>query len=68
MLRAVYARVEVRGEQFTAADLTSDAKELGLTVALPETSAMARPAGDGASLANVPIVGRREWDSGTRSA
>lgn len=45
MLRAVYARVEVRGEQFILADFTSDAKELGLTVALPETFAMARPAG-----------------------
>lgn len=45
MLRAVYVRVEVRGEQFIGADLTSDAKELGLTVALPETFAMARPAG-----------------------
>ena len=61
MLRAVYARVEVRGEQFTAADLTSDAKELGLTVALPETFAMARPTGARGPLTTVvriPIVGR----------
>jgi hypothetical protein len=47
MLRAVYARVEVRGEQFTAADLTSDAKELGLIAALPEAPAgRARQASD----------------------
>lgn len=45
LLGAVYARVEVRGDQFIAAHLTADAKELGLTVALPETFAMARPAG-----------------------
>jgi hypothetical protein len=35
LLGAVYARVEVRGDQFIAAHLTADAKELGLTVALP---------------------------------
>lgn len=68
MLNAVYARVEVRGEQFIAADLTSDAKELGLTVALPETFAMARPADDGHALTNIPIVGRREWESAIQSA
>ncbi|MEX1156143.1 MAG: recombinase family protein [Chloroflexota bacterium] len=45
LLGAVYARVEVRGNRFIAAHLTADAKELGLTVALPETFAMARPAG-----------------------
>jgi hypothetical protein len=47
MLREVYARIEVRGPEFIAAHLTTDAAELGLTVALPETVsvAMASPAG-----------------------
>ena len=45
MLRTVYARVEVKGPRFVHAHLTPDAQELGLTLALPETFAMARPAG-----------------------
>jgi len=52
------------------AHLTPDAVELGLTVALPETVsvAMASPAGVGDVLANIPIVGRQEAESDTRSA
>jgi hypothetical protein len=45
MLRTVYARVEVEGAKFVRAHLTPDAQELGLTLALPESFAMARPAG-----------------------
>jgi hypothetical protein len=46
-MRAVYARIEVRGADFVAAHLTPDAAELGLNEALPETVsvAMAPPAG-----------------------
>jgi hypothetical protein len=45
MLRTVYARVETEGAKFVRAHLTPDAQELGLTLALPESFAMARPAG-----------------------
>ncbi len=45
MLRTIYARVEVEGATFVQAHLTADAQELGLTLALPESFAMARPAG-----------------------
>ena len=45
MIRSVYARVEVEGPKFVAAHLSADARELGLTVALPEEVAMASPAG-----------------------
>jgi hypothetical protein len=45
MLRTVYARVEVEGATFVRAHLTRDAQELGLTLALPESFVMARPAG-----------------------
>jgi hypothetical protein len=68
MVRSVYARVEVEGPKFVAAHLTPDARDLGLTVALPEQFVMASPAGDGDALANIPIVGRREWESAVRSA
>ncbi len=69
MPRAVYARVEVTGPAFAAVQLIPDAAELGLTVALPGTVsvAMASPAGDGAPLATIPIVGR-DTDSGSRTA
>jgi len=70
MLREVYARVEVTFPAFAAVHLTPDAAELGLTVALPETVsvATASPAGDGAALATIPIVGRRKLDLEARSA
>ena len=45
MLRNVYERVEVEGPKFVGAHLTADAKELGLTLALPESFVMASPAG-----------------------
>ena len=45
MIRSVYARVEVEGPKFVAAHLTVEARELGLTVALPEQFVMASPAG-----------------------
>ena len=69
MLHAVCARVEVTGPAFAAVHLTPDAAELGLTVALPETVsvAMASPAGVGAVLATIPIVGR-DTDSQSRTA
>jgi len=35
MIRSVYTRVDVEGPKFVAAHLTPDAKELGLTLALP---------------------------------
>jgi hypothetical protein len=41
MLRTVYARVEVEGANYVRAHLTLDAQELGLTLALPESFAMA---------------------------
>lgn len=44
-IRSVYARVDVEGPRFVAAHLTPDARELGLTVALPEEFVMASPAG-----------------------
>jgi hypothetical protein len=47
MIRSVYARVEVEGPKFVAAHLAPDARELGLTVALPEEFVMASPAGVG---------------------
>jgi hypothetical protein len=68
MLRTVYARVEVEGPKFVGAYLTPDALELVLTLALPESFAMARPAGDGHALANIPIVGWHEVDAPIRSA
>ena len=37
MLRNVYERVEVDGPKFVGAHLTADAKELGLTLAPPES-------------------------------
>ena len=45
MIRSVYERVEVEGPKFVAAHLTPDARDLGLTVALPEQFVMASPAG-----------------------
>ncbi len=45
MIRSVYARVDVEGPRFVAAHLTSDARDLGLMVALPEQFVMASPAG-----------------------
>ena len=39
------ARVEAEGPRFVAAHMTPDARELGLTVALPEEFVMASPAG-----------------------
>jgi hypothetical protein len=45
MVRSVYARVEVEGPKFVAAHFTPDARDLGLTVALPEQFVMASPAG-----------------------
>jgi hypothetical protein len=45
MIRSVYSRVEVEGPKFVAAHLTPDARDLGLTVALPEQFVMASPAG-----------------------
>jgi hypothetical protein len=68
MIRSVYARVEVAGPTFVAAHLTPDAQELGLTVALPEEFVMASPAGALAVLTTIPIVGRPEADSESRSA
>ena len=76
MLREVYARVEVTGPAFAAVQLTPDAAELGLTVALPETVsvAMASPAGPRSTgrqtqlTRTVSIVDRAEWESAIRSA
>ena len=68
MIRSVYARVEVEGLKFVAAHLTPDARELGLTVALPEEFAMASPAGVGDVLTTIPIAGRRELDLEPQSA
>jgi hypothetical protein len=68
MIRLVYARVEVEGPKFVATHLTPDARELGLTVALPEEFVMASPAGAGAVLTTIPIVGRRELELEPQSA
>jgi len=68
MIRSVYARVDVEGPRFVAAHLTPDAGELGLTVALPEEFVLASPAGAGAVLTTIPIVGRLEADSESQSA
>ena len=51
-----------------AAHLTADARDLGLTVALPEQFVMASPAGAGDVLANIPIVGRDRLDLEPQSA
>jgi hypothetical protein len=45
MIRSVYARVDVEGPKFMTAYLTPDARDLGLTLALPEEFVMASPAG-----------------------
>ena len=45
LLHAIYARVEVRGEQFVGVTLTPEAERHGLALALPEKVAVARPAG-----------------------
>jgi hypothetical protein len=68
MIRSVYARVEAEGPKFVAAHMTPDARELGLTVALPEEFVMASPAGLGAVLTTIPIVGRQELESEPRCA
>jgi hypothetical protein len=70
MLRTFYARVEVEGEKFIGAHLTRDAQELGLTLALPESFAMARPAGAryAGAILRVPIVGKRAWEEAAASA
>ncbi len=45
MLRNVDERVEVEGPQFVGAHLAADAKELSLTLMLPESCDIASPAG-----------------------
>jgi hypothetical protein len=68
MIRSVYARVEVEGPKFVAAHLTPDARELGLTVALPEKFVMASPAGVGGVLTTIPIAGQGDWEAANQSA
>ena len=45
LLHAIYQRVEVRGAAFVGVTLTPAAEAHGLALALPETIALARPAG-----------------------
>jgi hypothetical protein len=44
-MHAVYARIEVMGDQFAGVTLTPEAERHGLALALPEKVVMARPAG-----------------------
>jgi hypothetical protein len=48
--------------------MTPDARELGLTLALPEKFAMARPTGVGRAISTytIPIEGRDEWLAAAR--
>src|SRR5439155_21063110 len=53
--------------RFVSARLTPAAQQHGLALALPQV-VMASPAGDGAVLTTIPIVGKLEADSTSRSA
>ena len=65
---AIFERIVVADDRILEEELMPYARRHGLAMALPEYMDLARPAGDGHVLATMPIVGRREWDSATRSA
>ncbi len=65
---AIFERIVVADDRILEEHLTPYARRHGVAMALPEYMDLARPAGEGASLANIPIVGRREWESAIRSA
>lgn len=66
----IYRRITVEDGRILEVDLTEEAKRLGMVLALPETVAMARPAGArvGIATVRVPIVGRADWLRAARSA
>jgi DNA invertase Pin-like site-specific DNA recombinase len=77
LAKRIYRRIVVRDREFVGAELTPEAKRMGLALALPErvsVMAVARPArlGRGTaitrSVVTIPIVGRREWLRASRSA
>ena len=45
LVAAIYQRIIVEGNRFVGVELTAEAKANGLTVALPRSVALARPAG-----------------------
>lgn len=67
LLHAIYQRIVVAGRAFVSAELTPAAYAHGLALALPEV-VMASPAGDGAALTTIPIVGRHELELEPQSA
>lgn len=59
----LYRRITAVGGRVHSVALTEEAKRLGLVLAMPETVAMARPAGAGhtQTTARIRIEGRDEW-------
>ncbi len=45
LVAAIYRRIVVEGNRFVSVELTEEAKANGLTLALPQSVALARPAG-----------------------
>lgn len=70
LIASVYQRITVADGAIVSVELTEAAKRWGFVRALPETVAMARPAGARRTQATVrvPIVGRAEWIRASRSA
>jgi hypothetical protein len=68
VLRSVQPSARKAVAPFAAVTLTPEAERHGLALALPEKVVVARPAGDGHALANIPIVGRHEVDMKSESA
>ena len=72
LLHAIYERIVVTGRKIVSIRLTPSAYAHGLTLALPDKVAVARPTGVGRAIIayDMPIEGRDEWiaAAGARSA
>lgn len=70
LIASVYQRITVEDGAIISVELTEAAKRAGFIRALPETVAMARPAGARTPQATVrvPIAGRSAWIRAARSA
>jgi DNA invertase Pin-like site-specific DNA recombinase len=71
LVAAIYSRITVEDGSIVEVELTEAAKRNGLIFALPETVAMARPAGARPSQATsvrIPIAGRADWLRSARTA
>ncbi len=70
LVARVYRRITIDDGRIVGVELTEEAKRHGLLLALPETVAMARPAGARGTQATVtvriPIAGRAAWLAASR--